>query len=149
MAYYGNVFALPKDAERYTSNCVNGSCSGCGECCTDLLPLSESELLRLRDYARAHGLKEHRQAPFFDRGAVDLTCPFRNEHTRKCEVYEVRPKICREFICSKSKEQARRDRDDYHRTHRTYSLRNEVFGNPECVDFLRGMALKLTQKRSE
>ena len=29
---------LPTDGEFYSSNCVDGHCIGCGECCTDLLP---------------------------------------------------------------------------------------------------------------
>ena len=31
---------------------------------------------------------------------IDLTCPFRNNKERKCDIYEVRPKICRSFICN-------------------------------------------------
>lgn len=139
MAYYGSIAELPKDGEMYRCNCVDGQCSGCGECCTDLLPVSPQELRRLKEYAKAHHLKEHRQAPFFDRKAVDLTCPFRNQQTGKCDVYKVRPQICRDFICSKKLEDAKRDRNLFHITRRPYSLRWEIFGNDEVVQFMIGL----------
>lgn len=51
---------LPTDGEFYSNNCVDGHCIGCGECCTDLLPTTRREIVRLRDYAKKHQLKEHR-----------------------------------------------------------------------------------------
>ena len=91
---------LPTDGEFYSNNCVDGHCIGCGECCTDLLPTTRREIVRLRDYAKKHQLKEHRLPAGAALESVDLTCPFRNETTKRCEVYPVRPLICRAFICS-------------------------------------------------
>ena len=152
MSYYGNYKGLPKDGEAYSCNCVGGKCSNCGECCTDLLPLTAKELRRIRAYARENGLAEHRQAPFFDRGATDLTCPFRNQQTHRCDIYPARPLICREFICTKSLKAAHKDRDKIHSTRRSYSLRWEVFGNRETLDFLNCFSasrMGVTHRRQE
>lgn len=84
---------LPTDGEFYSNNCVDGHCIGCGECCTDLLPTTRREIVRLRDYAKKHQLKEHRLPAGAALESVDLTCPFRNETTKRCEVYPVRPPL--------------------------------------------------------
>lgn len=107
--YYGK--AADKPGNTYRCNCVDGKCSGCGGCCTDMLPLTAKELQRIKIYAREHNLQEHRQAPFFDPGAFDLTCPFRNEPEQRCDIYPVRPKICRNFICSKPRPVVLAERD--------------------------------------
>ena len=136
MGYYGSILDVPAGDIRYTNNCVDGQCSGCGECCTDLLPLTREEVRRLQVYAWKHRLKEHSQAPFFDPGATDLTCPFRNQAEGRCEVYEIRPKICRSFICSKPIEQAKRERDLLHQRREVHSLRYEVFGDRKSLSIL-------------
>lgn len=146
MAYYGKAANLPKDGERYGCNCVDGKCSGCGECCVDLLPMTPNEIQRIKAYVAKHHLKEHRQAPFFDPRAVDLSCPFRNQRTRKCDIYSVSPYICRTFICTKTKEDAVRDRDVVHRDRRVHSLRWEVFRNGESLGFILAAAEAASNK---
>jgi len=147
MAYYGSYLDLPADGSEYSNNCINGKCSNCGECCSDLLPLTDAEVWQIKRYAKAHNLKEHRQAPFFDPKAADLTCPFRNEQIKRCEVYAVRPLICREFICTKSLQQAHHDRNLVHESCSARSLRYEMFGNSETLDFVRGVMLQTLHER--
>lgn len=142
MAYYGSIQDVPPGDTTYANHCVDGKCSNCGNCCVDLLPLTKSELERLRRYACEHSLKEHRQAPFWDPNATDLTCPFRNQHTQKCEVYPVRPLICRSFTCAKPLDVAKRDRDEIHKTRQVVSLRYEVFGNTETVALLTAACMR-------
>lgn len=142
MAYYGSYLDLPPDGTAYSNNCIDGKCSNCGECCADLLPLTDAEARKVKRYAKAHNLKEHRQAPFFDPKAVDLTCPFRNEQTKRCDVYPVRPLICRAFVCTKSLQQAQHDRDLVHETRSVHSMRMDVFGNPETINFLQSVVTK-------
>ena len=136
MAYYGSYTDLPEDGQRYSNNCIDGKCSNCGECCADLLPLTDGEVRKIKHYVKAHKLQEHRKAPFYDLAAVDLTCPFRNEQTKRCDIYEVRPLICRAFICTKSLQDARNDRDLIHESRQVHSLRLDIFGNPETVNFV-------------
>ena len=139
MAYF-KLEELPDHVGNYANNCIDGVCSGCGECCVDLLPVTPAEISRLREYVRKHNVKEHRQAPFFDQNATDLSCPFRNQQTKTCEVYPVRPYICRSFICSKTREDAVRDRDLIHKDRAVHSLRWEVFENPEALVFIMAVA---------
>ena len=135
MSTYGSLEELLKNQkDRYENNCNDGKCSSCGECCTDLLPLNDAKIKRLKSYAERHNLKENRHNLFWDKKATDLTCPFRNNELNICEVYPVRPVICREFICSKSLDQAKADRDSVISQSRSIrSLRYEVFGNPESL----------------
>lgn len=141
---YGKIVNVLKD-ELYIAHCVDGKCSGCGECCTDLLPLSDAEVKRIRQYVQEHNLKEHRHVVFWDKKAIDLTCPFRNNKTKQCDVYSVRPQICREFICSKQLDKAKKDRDSLcTKSRQTRSLRYEIFGNPEALQILAiAMSAKL------
>ena len=133
---------IPHQPETYADDSIDGKCSSCGECCVDPLPVTKEEIYRIKEYVKKHGIREHRQAPFFDRNATDLSCPFRNQQTRKCEIYPVRPYICRTFICSKTVEDARNDRDLIHQDRKVYSLRWEVFENPETLGFLLAIAAK-------
>lgn len=135
MAYF-KIVDFPAIVDNYTNNCIDGVCSGCGECCVDLLPVTPAEISRIKEYVRKHNVKEHRQAPFYDPSVTDLSCPFRNQQTKKCEVYPVRPYICRTFTCAKIREDAIRDRDLVHKERAVHSLRWEIFGNPEAVAFI-------------
>lgn len=77
---------------------VNGKCSGCGSCCSNILPVSDAEVKRIREYICTHDIKEQKKlwaAP----DAMDMTCPFRDDVNRKCTIYEVRPAICRVYKC--------------------------------------------------
>ena len=129
---YGSLAEAAR-GDAYANHCVNGKCSNCGECCADLLPLTDQELQRIKEYVKEHGVTENRQAPFWDWKAVDFTCPFRNQRDRKCEIYPARPYICRTFICTKTKKDAMRDRDLIHAGRDVRSLRWEIFGNSETI----------------
>ena len=139
---------VPECADQYANHCVDGKCSGCGECCVDILPVTPAEISRIKEYVQKHNIKEHRQAPFYDPNATDLSCPFRNPQTKKCDIYPARPYICRTFICSKAKEDAHRDRNLLYSDRREHSLRYEVFGNTESLDLLAAVAVwRINQRR--
>ena len=75
------------------------ACDGCGECCSNFLPLSRNEITELKAYAKEHGIKQTgkgAECPFLDKRKLD----------KKCSVYEVRPLICRDYQCGKSVERA-------------------------------------------
>lgn len=61
----------------------------------------------------------------------DMTCPFRNEAKRICEIYEVRPAICREFQCNHKAEDIQRAKINFHKKHKIVYMRSEFFGNAE------------------
>lgn len=81
----------------------NGKCKGCGQCCSNILPLSEREIKEINRYIHTHGIKEQRhRMPFANPILYDLTCPFLDIGKKlKCTIYEVRPEICKAFVCNR------------------------------------------------
>lgn len=86
-------------------NTKGGKCSQCGECCSNLLPMSRIEVETIREYIRKNDIKEYKTLFPFANPTLDLTCPFldRNKETEKCRIYEVRPLICKAFVCNHKK----------------------------------------------
>ena len=85
---------LDKGVYNFTKN---GKCIKCGNCCTALLPVSKAEIKTLQKYVKKHRIQKENHAEV----DLDLTCPFYDTKKKLCKVYEVRPMICRDFICSK------------------------------------------------
>ena len=81
----------------------NGKCSGCGQCCSNILPLSKSEIETIKEYIRTHGIKQQKHLmPFANAVDFDLCCPFMDiSKAEKCTIYEVRPLICKVFMCNR------------------------------------------------
>lgn len=73
-----------------------GKCSRCMQCCTDFLPMTNKEINSIRKYMRSHPNVVENIATAED-GSLLLLCPFISE--KGCQVYEVRPAICRGFNC--------------------------------------------------
>ena len=135
MPVIGNILEASSD-DLYSNNCtLDGKCSGCGECCADFLPLSEAEVKRIRNYMKSHKLNEHR-ANVLMVDAIDLTCPFRDSINKKCDIYSIRPEICRAFICRKSLQDAKNDRDLISEKRDIYSMRQVFFGNYKPMEKL-------------
>lgn len=82
---------------------VDGHCSNCGSCCSNLLPITRAEINKIRKYVRLKGIKPQLHRYPTAQATMDAVCPFRNNSTRRCEIYEVRPAICRDFQCDKPK----------------------------------------------
>jgi hypothetical protein len=82
----------------------NGKCSECGACCTDCLELSDEEIDIIKDYISQHDIKPCNHIPVLAAPgtSIDFLCPFVNIHkeSKRCSIYEVRPMICRAYICS-------------------------------------------------
>ena len=74
----------------------DGKCTCCGNCCTALLPVTKEELKTIKRYIKKKHIK-----PVTHTGGIDFTCPFRNDEKKICNIYEVRPTICRDFKCDK------------------------------------------------
>lgn len=85
-----------------TNYCINGSCSNCGNCCTELLPLTNEEVKLIKAYVKEKHIKPYSDIFFRynDKESTNLMCPFRDFEEKKCRIYEVRPKICRLFKCN-------------------------------------------------
>lgn len=82
------------------------SCTKCGRCCSNILPMTDIEIESIKKYIREHGIKEQKpnclNYPECGIGIKNLVCPFLDESkTLKCTIYEKRPMICRFFSCKR------------------------------------------------
>lgn len=108
---------------------VDGKCSGCGNCCSNLLPMSEKEIKTIQKYIRKnHILECKHNIPVINK-PYDMTCPFLDtgKSKNKCRIYEVRPLICRLFICD-NEQRAKINREHVRNTRRIIAVREEFFG---------------------
>lgn len=113
-----NIYNFTKD----------GKCSGCGNCCSNLLPMSQKEVDVIHKYIKKHGIKECKHLPPVTSPAMDMTCPFRDNDSRICKVYDVRPEICRQFICD-SEKRVKHNRKLLGQTRRFVDVRSEFYGS--------------------
>lgn len=111
-----------------TDYTCNGKCSSCGACCSYILPMSKLEVKEIKRYMKKHKIKEQRHVLTTK---VDLTCPFRDEKNKKCLVYEVRPEICRKFMCNHKQEDIAKQKFNFHQRHDVVFMRKEFFGSKE------------------
>ena len=110
---------------------VNGECSNCGECCSNLLPISSFEIDKIKRYIKKHNIPEqHKFAPVTG-PTLDLTCPFRSEKERKCLIYEVRPEICRVFKCDQDREEVIRNKNVLNDRYFPVDMRNVFYGHED------------------
>lgn len=98
---FGSIEDIPTSVTDLTDH---GKCTECGGCCSSLLPVAKSEIKAIRRYVRKHNIKPYTTKGPFANEVVDLTCPFldNDKLNHKCMIYEVRPFICKLFICSKT-----------------------------------------------
>ena len=65
---------------KITNFTCSGKCSNCGECRTDLLPLSNTEIKRIKQYVKKNNIKPTAKSVI---AYIDLTCPFRDNKNKK------------------------------------------------------------------
>lgn len=106
---------------------VGGKCSGCGCCCSNLLPISGKEVKQIRRHVEKHGIKEQMHRPPTAKPMQDMTCPFRSEKERKCLIYPVRPAICRDFQCDKPRKKIEANKRLYHGKYIVHDMRETFF----------------------
>lgn len=125
----------------------NGKCSNCGECCTDLMPVTDSEISKIHKYLRSHNIKEQKMVVAVN--AYDITCPFRDNIHKKCLIYEVRPSICRKFLCSQSYDEVDTNKIEAVKAGRQISMRQEFFGNSSTNDMMMKLAAILFSNKDD
>ena len=110
---------------------VNGKCSGCGGCCSNYLPMTENEVRTIKRYVKKFNIKpqKHLGVPMANPTVIDLTCPFMDDTKRndKCTIYEVRPAICRYFVCNDPHESLRHE-EMYQEERKNINVRRTFFG---------------------
>ena len=130
---------LKPDVTDFTEN---GHCSRCGSCCTDFLPVSREEIERIRAYVKKHNLKEHVTVVMQSPG-MDMTCPFRDNVKKRCDIYEIRPEICRCFQCDQDMEHINTNKAVFYQKNHVVSMRGVFFGNERSNHMARLIALAL------
>ena len=84
----------------------NGTCTQCGACCSNILPMTDDEVRTIKRYVKKNRIKEFKHSTnVMSNPILDLTCPFLDDDKEfeKCSIYPVRPRVCRDFICCSSK----------------------------------------------
>ena len=75
------------------------NCNRCGKCCANILMLTDEEIHIIKKYIHKHKI------PIINRNNILLNedvniCPFLSEDNKQCNIYEVRPNMCRCFNCN-------------------------------------------------
>lgn len=113
-----NIYNFTKD----------GKCSSCGNCCSNILPMSQKEIRTIRDYIHKHHIHECNHVIPVAKDTYDMTCPFRDNGKQICTIYPVRPEICRLFICD-SEKRAKYNRKLIGQTRTVVAVREEFYGD--------------------
>ena len=121
---------------------ICGHCSNCGECCSDFLHLDKTEISKIDKYLETHNIKQNNV------GANNWNCPFRNETFRKCEIYEVRPQICRVFKCDITPKEAFKRRDEINGNKKARSMAELFFKDSSKIHLAEEYGVKI-YKRGE
>ena len=67
-------------------------CIHCKEgCCPPVLLMSPAEIVRIKRYVKGREIKINKNPK---------QCPFRDDEGRNCQIYAVRPDMCRCFVCN-------------------------------------------------
>lgn len=105
----------------------DGKCVGCGMCCSDFLPISSKEIKQIKWHIQKNHIKEQRHN--FPVLGIDLTCPFLDDSQEKskCTIYEVRPEVCRSFVCN-DPHGAQKNKKLLHKKYRPVDMREVFFG---------------------
>lgn len=104
-----------EDARDYT---CNGKCFKCGNCCIPWCPITQKEYETIKEYIKKNNIKAQ---SLKEGNNYYMDCCFHDRKNHKCNIYEVRPEVCKNFICSSSFEKVDKDR-------RYYDKRAEING---------------------
>jgi hypothetical protein len=115
---------MKKGVYDYTQD---GHCSSCGQCCSNTLPMSKKEAVRIREYVQRKHIKECVNRPPTMEPVKDWTCPFRDNVKRICTIYEVRPAICRDLQCDKPRKDIEANKKMYHGKYAVVFMRETFF----------------------
>lgn len=88
------------------NNTCKGQCSRCGECCGLFIPFTDKELSIIKEYVSKHNIQPTYR---FVEGGMEARCCFYDSKNHKCNIYEVRPYVCRDFKCDHKDWMKRRD----------------------------------------
>lgn len=99
-----NPMEFIKDQQKGIIDCtvLPGVCSKCGNCCSRFLEIYPKEAAKIKKWVRKNRYTPNGEEQFVGedgKQTINMMCPFRNEKEKKCDIYDVRPFICRLFQC--------------------------------------------------
>ena len=78
-----------------SDNYIENKCSKCGECCGDILPLTNEDITRIQNYIKENNVMIKNQ-----KKTIQRMCPFLEKtKENKCKIYNIRPEICKLYSC--------------------------------------------------
>jgi len=83
----------------------NPECKLCNDCCSMGTMILAEEYEQLKKFLKTKkGKKIYKESSakikkYLDQGIIYYLCPFSTKN-RRCAIYDIRPKACREFHCS-------------------------------------------------
>lgn len=95
---------------KITDNTINHKCSMCGQCCGFIIPLTQKEVNKIKQYVQEHNIKPESHKP--DNNTFDSRCCFLDRKTNKCKINEVKPFVCKNFKCDRKDWKQRREHYD-------------------------------------
>lgn len=113
----------------------DGKCSGCGNCCSNLLPMNQKEADTIHRYIKKYGIKECKHMLPVAKPVLDMTCPFldTDKKSEKCRIYPVRPEICKQFVCD-NEQRAKHNRKLIGQTRTVIDVRKEFFNESHITE---------------
>lgn len=79
----GTLKQVRKDMEHGVYDMTdNGKCTGCGNCCSNLLPMTDKEIEIIFQYIKKYNIKECKHGIPLANPILDMTCPFLNAGKR-------------------------------------------------------------------
>lgn len=97
--------------------------------------MSRSDINRIKAYVRANGVEEQRNNVM--NAKFDTTCPFRDNKNKKCLIYDVRPQICRQFVCNHSEEDIRKAKNLAMKKLEVVDMRHTFYGHSDMFEIVR------------
>ena len=85
----------------------NGECSKCGSCCGLFIPFTDEELQLIKDYVKVNKIKPTNR--IINGNQLIAQCCFYDRENKKCNIYPVRPYVCKDFMCNHKDWKERRD----------------------------------------
>ena len=85
----------------------NGECSRCGSCCGLFIPFTDEELKLIKDYVKVNNIKPTNR--IINENQLIAQCCFYDSKNKKCNIYPVRPFVCKDFQCNNKDWKKRRD----------------------------------------
>ena len=120
---------------------INNKCSKCGQCCGIFIPMTMPEIYKIKNYVKDNNIiPENRIVG----NKIELRCPFLDLKNHKCKIYEVRPFVCRDFICNRKNWKKFRNLYMNRSKYNNYTVDELIYGDIEI--HIRAMIEILKQK---